>query len=342
MTYDPQKHHRKSIRKKGHNYAGGGVYFVTICAHRSFRAARNGRPFHAPGMRELIARIWESLPGHFGGGGGGSAATVRASLADAPLADAPLAEPPLADAPPLANVVGRGAAVKGSPYVIMPDHFHALITLRAGGPSLGRVIGTFKSLVVHEASAGEKRGEFEPFEGKTWHRNYYETIVRTEEQRQNISQYIRLNPMRLQLQIDGMMAFGNPALWQLKKVGVLASGNDMPDNIPEPKEGWAWISGFHSAQEEAVLKQSRAPAIRVTAVGPEHVGLTPQQMHRLADGTLLVLGPFKAQSTTRENALKRNQLVAEQCDKLWIPSCRPGGSLETLRVAFKNKIMERT
>ncbi len=35
-TYDPRIHHRRSIRLKGHDYAGGGVYFVTICAHREF------------------------------------------------------------------------------------------------------------------------------------------------------------------------------------------------------------------------------------------------------------------------------------------------------------------
>ena len=31
MTYDPEIHHRKSIRLKGHDYSKIGAYFVTIC-----------------------------------------------------------------------------------------------------------------------------------------------------------------------------------------------------------------------------------------------------------------------------------------------------------------------
>jgi putative transposase len=34
MPYDPDKHRRRSIRLAGYDYAGGGAYFITICAHR--------------------------------------------------------------------------------------------------------------------------------------------------------------------------------------------------------------------------------------------------------------------------------------------------------------------
>ena len=49
--YDPRIHHRQSIRLKGHDYAGGGLYFVTTCAHRDAGeifagsiGSGNGRP----------------------------------------------------------------------------------------------------------------------------------------------------------------------------------------------------------------------------------------------------------------------------------------------------------
>lgn len=45
MAYDPNIHHRRSIRLKGHDYAGAGLYFVTICAHREFIAFAQGNPF---------------------------------------------------------------------------------------------------------------------------------------------------------------------------------------------------------------------------------------------------------------------------------------------------------
>ena len=31
MSYNPQKHHRRSIRLKGYDYTSPGAYFVTIC-----------------------------------------------------------------------------------------------------------------------------------------------------------------------------------------------------------------------------------------------------------------------------------------------------------------------
>lgn len=31
MSYDPHKHHRRSIRLKGYDYSQDGIYFVTIC-----------------------------------------------------------------------------------------------------------------------------------------------------------------------------------------------------------------------------------------------------------------------------------------------------------------------
>ncbi|MBW4485540.1 MAG: hypothetical protein KME14_23645 [Tildeniella torsiva UHER 1998/13D] len=31
MKYDPNKHHRRSIRLKGYNYSAVGAYFITIC-----------------------------------------------------------------------------------------------------------------------------------------------------------------------------------------------------------------------------------------------------------------------------------------------------------------------
>lgn len=33
MKYNPQIHHRRSIRLKGYDYLQAGLYFVTICCH---------------------------------------------------------------------------------------------------------------------------------------------------------------------------------------------------------------------------------------------------------------------------------------------------------------------
>ncbi|QHI69473.1 transposase [Tichowtungia aerotolerans] len=56
MAFDPAKHHRRSIRLKGHDYSGGGLYFITLCAHREFIAAA-GATCMSP-VREIIAEEW--------------------------------------------------------------------------------------------------------------------------------------------------------------------------------------------------------------------------------------------------------------------------------------------
>jgi REP element-mobilizing transposase RayT len=100
MKYDPEKHHRRSIRLKGHDYAGGGLYFVTMCAHREA-----GRVFASADVRDMVEREW-----------------VRSAE--------------------LRVYVHLG------PFVVMPDHFHALIRLDGGGAPLGEVIGAFKAAVT--------------------------------------------------------------------------------------------------------------------------------------------------------------------------------------------------
>ncbi|MFM7909799.1 MAG: transposase, partial [Microcystis sp.] len=33
MTFDPEKHHRRSIRLRNYDYSQPGAYFVTICTY---------------------------------------------------------------------------------------------------------------------------------------------------------------------------------------------------------------------------------------------------------------------------------------------------------------------
>src|SRR4051812_17155863 len=36
MAYNPQIHHRRSIRLKGYDYSQAGAYFITICCHNRY------------------------------------------------------------------------------------------------------------------------------------------------------------------------------------------------------------------------------------------------------------------------------------------------------------------
>ena len=220
--YNPDIHHRRSIRLKGHDYAGGGLYFVTMCAHRDA-----GDIFADSSVCEMVGCVWEEMP----------QSPVGASLVGAHAS--------------LVGAQNKGTQ-KGCPYVVMPDHFHALVQMRCGDRALGDVVGAFKSLVVHEFIAGVKAGQFAPFPGKIWHRNYYEAIVRTPEAAEKIAKYIRMNPWQCVTDMgNGLRGMGNPALWNQPKLGVLCSRNaPRPKTIPNAA---VYLGGFHSPMEKQIF-----------------------------------------------------------------------------------------
>ena len=88
-------------------------------------------------------------------------------------------------------------------FVIMPNHVHGIIMLMgaasgaptdraaSGAPTLGRVVRAFKS--VSAITANEALGRSgQPF----WQRNYYEHVIRDEEELNVVRRYVRENPLR--------------------------------------------------------------------------------------------------------------------------------------------------
>jgi len=216
MVYNPAIHHRRSIRLKGHDYAGGGLYFVTMCAHRDA-----GHIFAQEAVREMVARIWEEEAG----GRGRTLGPPEQGRTQGP----PQLGSPERPAP-------TSFASTPLPYVVMPDHFHALVRIPVGAglvsaqgglvsaQSLGDVVCAFKSRVVNAYIARVKAGEWPPFPGKIWQRDYYERIVRNAEAEEKIGGYIRRNPWRCVMDFgNGLRGMGNPTLWTTEKIGVLAS-----------------------------------------------------------------------------------------------------------------------
>ncbi len=68
MTYDPRIHHRRSIRLRGYDYAGGGAYFVTICTQDKnllFGQIVEGNMILTE-EGSIVQRIWDTLPQRFG------------------------------------------------------------------------------------------------------------------------------------------------------------------------------------------------------------------------------------------------------------------------------------
>jgi len=62
--------------------------------------------------------------------------------------------------------------------------------------TLGDVVGGFKSITSVEYIKNVKKSGWKPFDRRLWQRNYYEHIVRTENDLDRIRQYIKINPIR--------------------------------------------------------------------------------------------------------------------------------------------------
>jgi REP element-mobilizing transposase RayT len=93
-------------------------------------------------------------------------------------------------------------------YIIMPNHIHGIIIIESRGvkhyaptkkfisPSqtLGAIVRGFKSSVTKRINEMNKT-----YGKKLWQRNYYEHIIRNEQDLYRIRKYIQLNPLKWEL-----------------------------------------------------------------------------------------------------------------------------------------------
>src|ERR1051326_3318731 len=168
MAYDREKHHRRSIRLAEYDYRDDGAYFITIstrgreCAFgeihsATWRARRRG----------LVAlQCWRDIPNH-------------------------------------------RAYVAVDEFVVMRNHVHGVFWIqdgeaaanlpsvqnsRAAGPmrgSVGAIVGAYKAAVTRDIN------RLRPGAGTgLWQANYFEHIVRDQQSRESIRNYIYTNPQR--------------------------------------------------------------------------------------------------------------------------------------------------
>lgn len=166
---------RRTTRLEGFDYGSAGAYFVTICAYRRALVFENET------LAGILHDEWQALPSRF----------------------------------PSAQL---------DAFVVMPNHVHFIIWLsevpdhvgvplagtlaapetpagirdadRAGAspaPTLGAVVGAYKSLVAVRWLNWIKAND--PTRGAhIWQRNYYDRIIRNEDELNRIREYIVANP----------------------------------------------------------------------------------------------------------------------------------------------------
>ena len=66
-NYNPNIHHRKSIRLKGYDYSMPGLYYITICIKDKqclFGLIKNGK-IELNDAGESADKCWVDIPAHF-------------------------------------------------------------------------------------------------------------------------------------------------------------------------------------------------------------------------------------------------------------------------------------
>lgn len=69
MKYDPEKHHRRSVRLRGYDYSQAGAYFVTICTQNReclFGDMVDGE-MRLNDAGRVVHGVWNDLPDHYAG-----------------------------------------------------------------------------------------------------------------------------------------------------------------------------------------------------------------------------------------------------------------------------------
>ena len=153
---------RKPTRLKNFNYSLVGYYFITICAHNHL---------------ELFGSISEEI-------------TILNKIGK-------IVEQKLHSITEIYN-----DAVIDDCYTIMPNHLHFILIINKPNEEdtnrtkmyVSKIIQLFKS-----ACTKEIRNEHN-MSGKIWQKSYYDRVIRTETELQNIRKYIAQNPLAWHLE----------------------------------------------------------------------------------------------------------------------------------------------
>jgi len=178
MSYNPEKHHRRSIRLKGYDYSQPGWYFVTICIQNRemiLGNIENGMMILI-NIGKIINHHWQRQPHIF-------------------------------------------KNIELDRYQIMPNHLHGIIHIAgvkhsekhiseklndSGGNasplqpphgtvpgSLGAIMQNFQSVTARKINKIRKTPA-----ARLWQRNYYDHIIRDENDYLTHWRYIEENPMK--------------------------------------------------------------------------------------------------------------------------------------------------
>jgi hypothetical protein len=182
--YNPQIHHRRSIRLKGYDYARPGAYFVTICTQN--RECVLGEivdgEMHYSSMGLIVHDFWTEVAVHFPHVDVPSfiimpnhvhaMIIIRDAQSPDDLRSGPRSPRRGGVTTPVSTISGRGLP---APTGVDPAPTRGDATPTGGKPDLGRIVAFYKYQTTRRINAQNKNPGV-----RFWQRNYYEHIVRND------------------------------------------------------------------------------------------------------------------------------------------------------------------
>ena len=179
IPYDPDKHHRRSVRLRGYDYALAGAYFVTNCTHAReclLGTVLDGRMILSK-YGSAVQDCWNDLPRHYG----------HVVLDEMVIMPNHVHGIIILTPPDVAtSSVGAGLPVLAGPGKPAPNTESALAQAKRHGlPEIVRALKTHSSRRINELRLTHS--------ADVWQRNYHDRIIRNDRQLQAIRGYIRSN-----------------------------------------------------------------------------------------------------------------------------------------------------
>lgn len=202
MKFNPEIHHRRSIRLKGYDYSSNGAYFVTICSwnRECLFGEISGMNMSKPEMilneyGEIVHDEWIKtglirkeieidefivMPNHFHG------IVFLQGRGDRLVAQMPMIKDNIQGRPP---IIGQTNQIRQDSRMIGAA---GTPTEKRPGPrpkSISSFLAGFKSIATKRIDESRQTPG-----APVWQRNYYERIIRNEIEFNRICEYIINNP----------------------------------------------------------------------------------------------------------------------------------------------------
>ncbi|MEE0840723.1 MAG: transposase [Acutalibacteraceae bacterium] len=104
------------------------------------------------------------------------------------------------------ETIQRYDGVESPIYVVMPNHFHAIINIynneredKISSPTISDIIRAFKRYSTGEYIKLVKNGKLPPFDKQIWQRSFYDHVIRNQKDYDEIYKYIQDNPVKWEM-----------------------------------------------------------------------------------------------------------------------------------------------